>query len=72
MMLVYGGSLAWESVSIWEHSNSAWGVALYPFKMMIPLGALFLLLQGLAKLIRDILTAFGISAGVADEGRVLS
>lgn len=68
MMLIYGGSLAWESVSIWEHSNSAWGVALYPFKMAIPLGALLLLLQGLAKLVRDILTAAGRSAGVADEG----
>ena len=56
MMLVYGGSLAWESLSIWERSNSAWGVPLYPVKMMIPIGAFLLLLQGFAKLIRDILT----------------
>jgi TRAP-type mannitol/chloroaromatic compound transport system permease small subunit len=56
MMLVYGGSLAWESLSIWERSNSAWGVPLYPAKMMIPIGAFLLLLQGFAKLIRDILT----------------
>ena len=55
MLLLYGGSLAWESISILEHSNSAWGVPLYPAKMMIPLGALLLLLQGIAKLIRDIL-----------------
>ena len=55
MLLIYGGSLAWESISILEHSNSAWGVPLYPAKMMIPLGALFLLLQGIVKLIRDIL-----------------
>lgn len=56
MMLIYGGSLAWESLSILERSNSAWEVPLYPWKMMIPLGALLLLLQGIAKLIRDVLT----------------
>jgi TRAP-type mannitol/chloroaromatic compound transport system permease small subunit len=56
MMLVYGGSLAWESLSIWERSNSAWEVPLYPAKMMIPIGAFLLLMQGFAKLIRDILT----------------
>jgi len=55
MMLVYGGSLAWESISILERSNSAWEVPLYPVKAMIPLGALLLLLQGFVKLIRDIL-----------------
>jgi TRAP-type mannitol/chloroaromatic compound transport system permease small subunit len=42
MMLAYGGSLAWES--------------LYPVKLMIPTGAFLLLLQGIAKLVRDILT----------------
>ena len=55
MMLVYGGSLAWESISIWERYNSAWGVPLYPAKAMIPIGAFLLLLQGVVKLIRDIL-----------------
>jgi len=72
MMLIYGGSLTWESLSIWERSNSAWSPPLYPVKMMIPLGALLLLLQGTAKLIRDILTAVGVPTGVTDEGRVLS
>jgi len=56
MMVLYGGSLAWESISIWEHSNSAWGPPIYPVKMAIPIGAFLLLLQGTAKLIRDILT----------------
>ena len=55
MMVLYGGSLAWESLSYWEHSNSAWGPPIYPIKLMIPVGALLLLLQGFAKLIRDIL-----------------
>ncbi|MBN1382790.1 MAG: TRAP transporter small permease subunit [Deltaproteobacteria bacterium] len=67
MMLIYGGSLAWESISIWERSNSAWRPPLYPFKMMIPLGAMLLLLQGAAKLVRDILTAAGLSSEMTGE-----
>lgn len=54
MMLVYGGSLAWESLARFEHSRSAWNPPLYPVKLMIPLGAFLLLLQGIAKLLRDI------------------
>jgi len=56
MMLAYGGSLAWESLSRFEHSQSAWNPPLYPVKLMIPTGAFLLLLQGIAKLVRDILT----------------
>ena len=55
MLLMYGGQLAWESLTTWERSRSAWNPPLYPFKLMIPLGAFLLLLQGIAKLIRDIL-----------------
>jgi TRAP-type mannitol/chloroaromatic compound transport system permease small subunit len=69
MMLIYGGSLAWESISILEHSESAWNVPIYPIKMMIPIGGFLLLLQGLAKLIRDILTAIhGHPYASADSG----
>jgi len=56
MMLAYGGSLAWESLSRFEHSQSAWNPPLYPMKLMIPTGAFLLLLQGIAKLVRDIVT----------------
>ena len=56
MMLIYGGIMAWESMKIWEHSESAWNPPIYPVKLMIPLGALLLILQGLCKLTRDILT----------------
>ncbi len=55
MMVYYGGSLAWESLSTFERSQSAWNPPIYPIKLMIPLGAGLLLLQGAAKLIRDIL-----------------
>ena len=56
MLLKYGGELAWESLSTFEHSQSAWTPPLYPFKLCIPIAALLLILQGLAKLIRDIQT----------------
>jgi TRAP-type mannitol/chloroaromatic compound transport system permease small subunit len=67
MLLVYGGSLAWDSLSRFEHSQSAWNPPLYPAKLMIPLAALLLILQGLAKLIRDIFTVLDIDVDVADE-----
>ncbi len=57
MMIYYGGSLAWESIAGLEHSHSAWDPPIYPVKIMIPVGAFLLLLQGTAKLIRDIITA---------------
>ena len=55
LLVYYGGSLAWESLSTLEHSQSAWNPPIYPVKLTIPLGAGLLLLQGIAKLIRDIL-----------------
>lgn len=55
MLLIYGSALAWESLSTFEHSESAWNPPIYPVKLMIPLGAFLLLLQGIVKLIRDIL-----------------
>ncbi len=55
MLVVNGGSLAWESLSTFERSQSAWNPPIYPIKVMIPVGAGLLLLQGVAKLIRDIL-----------------
>jgi len=67
MLLVYGGSLAWDSLARFEHSQSAWNPPLYPAKLMIPLAALLLMLQGLAKLIRDILILCNIDTGVTVE-----
>jgi TRAP-type mannitol/chloroaromatic compound transport system permease small subunit len=55
MMLYYGSALAWESLSTFETSESAWNPPIYPIKLMIPVGAGLLLLQGTAKLLRDIL-----------------
>ena len=58
MLLTYGGSLAWDSLSRFEHSQSAWNPPLYPAKLIIPLAAALLILQGITKLIRDFLILF--------------
>jgi len=56
MLLVYGGSFAWESMMRLEHTESAWNPSVWPFKLAIPIAAFLLLLQAVAKLIRDIIT----------------
>ena len=67
MLLIYGGSLAWDSLSRFEHSQSAWNPPLYPAKLMIPFAAILLMLQGVAKLIRDILILFNIDTDVTQD-----
>lgn len=59
-LLYFGSSLAWESISFWEHSQSAWDPPIWPVKLAIPVGAALLLLQGLVKLVRDVMVAVGI------------
>jgi TRAP-type mannitol/chloroaromatic compound transport system permease small subunit len=56
VMLWKGIDFAWTSLSQLEPDATPWRAPLYPFKMMIPLGALLILLQGLAKFIRDLMT----------------
>lgn len=67
MLLYYGGSLALESLARWEHSQSPWNPPIYPVKLTIPLGALLVLLQGTAKLVRDILVLAGKRESVASK-----
>jgi len=58
---LFAGVLLWKgipgairAVVLGEHSQSAWGAPTWPTKVAIPLGALLILLQGVAKLIRDL------------------
>ena len=64
LLLWKGIDFAWRSIEALETTTSAWAPAIYPVKIMIPLGALLILLQGLAKFIRDL--TFAIS-GVKTE-----
>ncbi len=48
------GKYAWRSVLLRETSGSAWDPPIYPLKVALALGVALLLLQGLAKLLRDL------------------
>lgn len=56
IVLSMGGIAAWESILDLEHTGSRWNPPLYPVKAMMPVGFFLILLQGLAKLIRDVKT----------------
>ncbi len=53
MMFWLGGKFALNSVSFRETLSSAWAPPIYPVKLVIPVAAALLILQGLAKFIRD-------------------
>jgi len=52
-MLWKGAEFAWSSILSRETYGQLWNPIIYPFKIMIPVGAFLILLQGLAKFIRD-------------------
>ena len=52
-----GGIFAWTSVMMEERCNTPFNAILYPVKAMLPLGALLILLQGLAEFTRNLITA---------------
>ncbi|HKI50056.1 MAG TPA: TRAP transporter small permease subunit [Desulfobacteria bacterium] len=58
-VLVWNGwEAALRSLKYMEHASTQWGPPLYPFRIMLPLGALLLFLQLIAKFIRDLMTLF--------------
>jgi TRAP-type mannitol/chloroaromatic compound transport system permease small subunit len=57
LLLLKGGEMAWDSLKVLETEPTSFAPPVYPIKMMIPLGALLILLQGLAKFIRDLTLA---------------
>jgi TRAP-type mannitol/chloroaromatic compound transport system permease small subunit len=58
LIIIYGSKAAIMAISLGDRTASAWGPPLGHFKLMIPVGALLLLTQGLAKWIRDLYYAF--------------
>jgi TRAP-type mannitol/chloroaromatic compound transport system permease small subunit len=54
LLLVKGWEMAWDSFQVRETEPTSFAPPVYPIKMTIPLGALLILLQGLAKFIRDL------------------
>lgn len=58
-MLWGGVSVALRSIDIQEKFSTLWAPPMYPLKIMIPLGALLIILQGVAHFIRDLTVAIG-------------
>jgi len=54
LLTVYTSQLAFFSWQQWEHASSSWAPAIYPYKTLMAVGFILLLLQGMAKLIQDI------------------
>jgi TRAP-type mannitol/chloroaromatic compound transport system permease small subunit len=70
VLLWVGWDFAWSSLVEGERAGTLWNPIIWPFKMMIPLGALLILLQGLAQLIRDVrflVTGQDPSSGATEE-----
>ncbi len=53
-LMITGGIFAYDSAGVLEVSFTEWGIQYWPVKMAIALGAFLILLQGLARLIRDL------------------
>ncbi|MDN3517716.1 TRAP transporter small permease subunit [Aquisalimonas lutea] len=58
VLLTEGYTIAADSVSRLETSHSAWNAPVWPVKLTIPIGAGLLFLEGVVKLIHDILVLF--------------
>lgn len=56
-LIWYGIPYTAKSFALLETDNTPFHAPMYPIKLMIPLGAFLLLLQGLAKFYRDLVTA---------------
>jgi TRAP-type mannitol/chloroaromatic compound transport system permease small subunit len=54
-MLVTGWRFAADAVANHETSFTEWGIQYWPVKLTIPIGAALIVLQGVSKLIKDIL-----------------
>jgi TRAP-type mannitol/chloroaromatic compound transport system permease small subunit len=70
ILLWEGSGFAWESMIENERSGSLWNPIIWPYKFVVPLGALLIFLQGLAQLIRDVralVTGENLSVGPAEE-----
>ena len=53
-LLVTGAIFAADAIDVWEVSFTEWSIQYWPVKCSISIGALLIILQGVAKLIRDL------------------
>lgn len=53
LLTIWAIKYAITSWGFWERASSSWAPAIYPYKTLMAIGFVLLLLQGLAKLIQD-------------------
>ena len=54
VLLWAGTEFAWDSMTENERSGSLWNPIIWPYKLVVPLGAMLILLQGTVQFIRDV------------------
>ena len=54
-LLLTGTIFVLDAISVWEVSFTEWSIQYWPVKCSIVIGALLIILQGVAKLIRDVI-----------------
>lgn len=57
-MTIWSGKFAWYSIQGMERNSTSWAPVIYPYKTIMALCFLILLLQGISNLIRDLQTIF--------------
>jgi TRAP-type mannitol/chloroaromatic compound transport system permease small subunit len=60
VLIWQGVDMAWDSAAKFERSSSLWNPHIWPVKIVIPVAALLLLLQGLVRVASDIRTVMGL------------
>lgn len=60
VLIWQGVDMAWDSAEKFERSSSLWNPHIWPVKIMIPVAAVLLLLQGFVRLASDIRTIMGL------------
>jgi len=58
ILLLEGWKFAWDAIKIGRHSGTDWNPPLSPVLLTLPIGAFLMLVQGVAKFIRDLAIAF--------------
>lgn len=61
VLIWQGVDMAWDSVAKFERSSSLWNPHIWPVKIVIPVAAVLLLLQGLVRIVSDIRTVMGLA-----------
>ncbi|WP_136799312.1 TRAP transporter small permease subunit [Desulfosediminicola ganghwensis] len=57
-MTIWSGKFAWYSIEGLERNSTSWAPVIYPYKIVMALCFLFLLLQGISNLIKDLQVFF--------------